>query len=295
VLFLASPVSDARESTEAASSPRVAHPPHSAAKKLKGFPTQRTAGVPLGWSPKRTINGSYNVNKAGAVIKDVRVFGDVNINARNVTLRRVDVVGGVIQNWVGSTCYTGLTVKRTTIRRAPGQATTGDFPALSTGGYVARRVAILGLPEGFRVGGASGGCGPVKIVNSYAKVTAPTICGDWHGDTLQGYDGADLDLRNSTLRLVEREDCGGTAPFFYADGGNGTVTINGLLVAGGGFSFRLGMPGTVTGLHIEKGSYSYGPISVVCDILSTWSADLADVRSGQPQPERSQRCNTDES
>ncbi len=235
------------------------------------------------------------MDRAGAVIKNIRVFGDVNINAPNVTLKRVEVVGGVIQNWVGRTCYTGLKVSRTTIRRAPGQATTGDFPALSTGGYVARRVAIIGLPEGFRVGGAEE-CGPVRIVNSYARVVSPTICDDWHGDALQGYDGAHLDLRNSTLRLVEREDCGGTAPFFYPDSqGNTSVSIDGLLVAGGGYSFRLGMPGTVTGLHIEKGSFSYGPIQVRCGLLSAWSAEIVDVRGGQPHRVGRQRCNTDAS
>jgi hypothetical protein len=73
------------------------------------------------------------------------------------------------------------------------------------------------------------------------------------------------------------------------------VSIDGLLVAGGGYSFRLGMPGSVSGLHIEQDAYGYGPIAVRCDLLSGWSADIADVRSGQPYPASGQRCNTDDS
>ena len=285
---LATPVvghSTAREPASAAHPERIA-------SKIKGFPTERTAGVPVGWKPKRTIQGDLEVGRRGAVIEDVRVFGDINVNAYDVTLKRVEVVGGVIQNWVGETCYTGMKVVRSTIRKAPDQQTSGDFPALSTGGYVARRVAIIDLPEGFRVGGASGGCGPVRIVDSYARVVSPTICGDWHGDALQGYDAGHLVLRNSTLRFVEREDCGGTAPFIF--GGSGSVSIDGLLVAGGGYSFRLGVPGDVVGLHIERKSYSYGPISVVCALVGEWHADIAEVRGGQPHPVRRQRCNTNE-
>jgi hypothetical protein len=257
-----------------------------------GFPTARTAGVPRGWTPRKTVDGDYTVSQPGAVVEDLRINGDLVIAARDVTVRRVEVVGGVVENWRGSTCNAGLKVVRTTIRRAPDQVTSGDFPALSSGGYTARRVAIIGLPEGFRVGGKDE-CGPVKIVNSYAKVVSPDECGDWHGDGLQGYDGGQLTLRSSTLKLVEREGCGGTAPFFYpADQGNTTVSIDGLLVSGGGYSFRLGMPGTVRGLHIQQGEFYYGPIDVRCSVLSSWQADIASVRNGQPAAVKSQRCNS---
>ena len=258
-----------------------------------GFPTSRTAGVPRGWTPARTVNGDVTVDRAGAVLHDVRILGDLVIAAPNVTVRRVEVVGGVVENWRGSECYSGLKVSRTTIRRAPDQVTTGDFPALSSGGYTARRVAIIGLSEGFRVGGKEE-CGPVKIVNSFAKVVSPDECGDWHGDALQGYDGGQLTLRNSVLKLIERDGCGGTAPFFYpADQGNSSVSIDGLLVSGGGYSFRLGMPGTVKNLHIEQGEFYYGPIDVRCSALSSWDADIADLKGGQPVAVKNQRCNSD--
>jgi hypothetical protein len=90
------------------------------------------------------------------------------------------------------------------------------------------------------------------------------------------------------------DDCGGTAPFFYPLGqGNTSVDIDGLVVAGGGYPFRLGTPGTVRGLHIVQDSWVFGPIDVNCDALSTWQADISVLKGGQPQSVRPQRCNTD--
>lgn len=262
--------------------------------RAHGFPTVRTAGVPRGWQPRRTVTGDVTVSKAGAVVEELRIVGgDLIIDAPDVTVRHVEVRGGVIDNFRGGTCQTGLKVRATTIRRAPGESTEGDFPALGVGGYTARRVAILGLPEGFRVGGKSD-CGGVKIVNSIAKVRSPDECGDWHGDALQGYDGGALVLRNTVLKLVERDGCGGTAPFFYPeDQGNTSVSVDGLVVEGGGYSFRLGTGGTVTGLHVVAGSYYYGPIDVRCGNLGAWSAGIAELENGgQPVDVRTLRCST---
>jgi hypothetical protein len=262
----------------------------------KRFPTRRTAGVPVGWKPKRTLDSTLTVSQPGAVVEDIRIVnGDLNIAAPNVTVRRVEVQGGVINNFAGSECASGLKLIAVTVRRAPGQVTEGDFSAIGVGGYTARRVEIVGLPEGFRVGGVDDNCGPVKVINSFALVTSPDVCEDWHGDGLQGYDGDSLTLRRSVLKMRMREDCGGTAPFFYpADQGNTSVNIDGLIVDGGGYPFRLGMPGTVRGLHIVQGSWVFGPIDVKCSVLSSWEADIAVLKGGQPKPVRGQRCNTEE-
>ncbi len=203
-----------------------------------GFPTAASAGVPAGWTPTRSITGNYTVDRAGAVVEDLRITnGSLIVNAPNVTLRRVEVRGGSIDNGVGSSCGNGLLIENSTVMRAPGQVTREDDLAIGTGGYTARNVKIDGLPEGFRVGGKSMGCGQVVIENSWARVVSPDVCGDWHGDGLQGYDGARVTIRNSYLELVERDDCGGTAPFFYpADQGNTSVDIDGLIVKGGGAS-----------------------------------------------------------
>lgn len=258
------------------------------------FPTARDTGVPRGWTPRRTIDGDHVVRRAGAVVRDLRVNGDLVIAAPDVTVERVDVVGGQINNWAGSGCQSGLKVRRTTIRRAPGQTTSGDDPAISAGGYRAYRVRIDGLPEGFRVGGKDE-CGPVVITRSYATVVSPDDCGDWHGDALQGYDGASVTVRSSRLELVEKDGCGGTAPFFYPAGqGNTRVDIDGLIVEGGGYSFRLGTPGTVRNLKIVRTGYYYGPIDVKCSALDDWQAEIVRLdQADQPVTVRRQGCNTE--
>lgn len=257
------------------------------------FPTADTAGVPEGWTPRSTFSGTYRVTQAGAVVEDIRVNGDIIVEAKNVTLRRVEVVGGRIDNFVGPTCQNGLLVEDSTVRRGSGSTTDGGTPAIGHGGFTARRVEINGLPEGFRVGGRGSGCGPVAIHDSYARVVRPDVCNDWHGDGIQGYDGPALTVRQTTLELIE-DGCGGTAPFFYPEGqGNQSVDIDGLLVSGGGISFRLGTPGAVQNLFIEKDTWYYGPIDVRCSRLSLWDADIATVSSsGSVTPVRSQPCNT---
>jgi hypothetical protein len=163
--------------------------------------------------------------------------------------------------------------------------------AVGTGGYTARGVEINGLPEGFRVGGNHSGCGPVVIEDSFARVVRPDVCGDWHGDGIQGYDGSQLTVRSTTLLLIE-DGCGGTAPFFYPDRqGNDSVDIDGLLVSGGGASFRLGTPGTVSNLFVEEDSWYYFPVDVLCSRLAHWEATIATVTSsGAVEPVRSQPC-----
>ena len=129
------------------------------------------------------------------------------------------------------------------------------------------------------------------IANSFAYVPSPATCNDWHGDSLQGYGGAALTLRNSVLVLDERNGCGGTAPFFYPGSqGNTSVDIAGLIVQGGGYSFRLGTPGSVQGLNIVDDWY-YGPIDVNCSLISSWSARIVTLdAAGQPVPVRNQSC-----
>lgn len=261
-----------------------------------GFPTRATAGVPAGWSPARSVTGDFVISTAGAVVEDLRVTnGTLIVNAPNVTLRRVEILGGGINNFQGSTCHNGLVIEDSTLTRSPGQRTSGDWPAVGTGGYTARNVKIDGLPEGFRVGGR-GDCGPVVIENSFGSVSSPDICNDWHGDGLQGYDGPALTIRNSVLEMLMRPDCGGTAAFFYPlSQGNTSVVIDGLIVSGGGYPFRLGMSGPVRNLNIVSNSWVYGPIDVKCSVVTEWSAQIVTLdANGQPRPVRTQPCNTEQ-
>src|SRR6478735_4084289 len=119
-------------SPSAAAPPSEAGAPAQARKSLGDL-----AGVPAGWQPRKERNG------------------DVIVAAPDVTLRRVEVVGGRIDNNAESDCFNGLRIVRSTVRAAPGQRTSDqDLYSIGTGGYTAQRVEILGTAEGFRVGGS---------------------------------------------------------------------------------------------------------------------------------------------
>jgi hypothetical protein len=266
---------------------------------ILGFPNPANTGVPNGWVPASTRYTDLRVTTSGAVVQDIRfVNATLIIDAPNVTVRRVEIQGGRINNVPNNTCRNGLVIEDTSIIRAPNQVTVwNDPPAVMHGGYTARRVEVIGLPEAFRVGGAgSFACGPVVIENSYVKVNSPDTCGDWHGDGVQGYDGPAVTIRNVTLDLDERSNCGGTAPYFYPrNQGNTSATVDRLLVRGGGYPFRQGMPGTVRGLKIVEGTWGYGPIDVRCSVLSAWEAQIVriDTNYQVTATVRSQPCNTE--
>jgi hypothetical protein len=215
------------------------------------FPTASSVGVPAGWAPATTRSG-WTITAPG-VYSDVRVNGSIQIRAQGVTLRRVEVVGGVINTVTGSTCYNGLVLEDVTVRAA-----TAGTGAVGPGGYTARRVALLGVGEGFRIGGRSdAGCGPVSISDSYVRLAKPTTvsCGDWHGDAVQGYDAPTATIRNTTLDARDNAGCG-TAGVFYGDAednGNQPLTVVRLLVFGG-VAYRPDTPHSTEGLRIVDGT-----------------------------------------
>ena len=124
------------------------------------------------------------------------------------------------------------------------------------------------------------------------RVVSPDSCSDWHGDGLQGYGGDKVIVRNSTFVMSVVGDCYGTAPFFYPKNqGNTSVDIDGMLVSGGGYPFRNGMPGTVKNLNVVDGSWVYGPVDVNCSALSAWQAQTVKLASdGSTTPVRSISC-----
>ncbi|WP_062118886.1 hypothetical protein [Aureimonas sp. AU40] len=263
----------------------------------KPFPNAATAGVPPGWQPRDTRESDVVVSQPGAVVEDLRIVdGNLLVDAENVTVRRVELLGGRIVNDPANACRNGLTVEDTSILPSRDKAKASEYPAITTGGYTARRVRIDGVAEGFRVGGVSHGCGPVTIEDSFVRVVSPEPCGDWHGDGIQGYDGPPLTVHNVTLHLDERPGCGGTAPFFYPDKqGNTSARIDGLLVQGGGYLFRLGVPASVRGLSIVAQSWGYGPIDVKCSAVGSWEAEIV-TAGADYQPKailRRQRCDTE--
>jgi thrombospondin type 3 repeat protein len=259
-----------------------------------GFPSPATTGVPAGWVPAQTLTSDLDVTTPGAVIQDVLLQNaDIVVDAPNVTIRRVRLQGGSITNFTGSPCQPGMVIEDSTIEPAPGQQFSSNTEGvIEVGGYTARRVKIWRRSEGFRSGAD---CGPVRIENSFASIATPDgTCS--HADGIQGAGAPWTTMINSTIDF--REVSCGTAPFFFPQGqGNDGVTIDRLLVMGGGYPFRLGAPGTVTGLKIVDKSWAYGPIAVNCAMLSSWNASIVTITSDYQiaRTVRSQPCSTDSS
>ena len=83
------------------------------------------------------------------------------------------------------------------------------------------------------------------------------------------------------------------ALFVPSDQGNTSATVKRLLVMGGGYPFRLGVPGSVSGLKIVAGSWQYEPVDVNCSaVLPNWNADIVKITSKYEvaRTVRSQSC-----
>lgn len=259
-----------------------------------GFPTPSTTGVPAGWAPKQTRTSELRITQPGAVVEDVLLQNaNIVVQAPNVTIRRVRMQGGWINNHVGRTCGNGLTIEDTTIEPPPGAANTAESEGvISYGGYTARRVKIVNRSEGFRVSGKPD-CGEVRIENSFAKIVIPDGRCDLHADGVQGYYGSHVTVVNTTIDFREA-GCGTAAFFVPGSQGNTSATVDRLLVMGGGYPFRLGVPGSVSGLRIVDGSWRYGPIQVGCSRLSGWEASIVRMTADYQVAGtvRAQPCNT---
>jgi len=260
---------------------------------LAGLPTPSTVGVPKGWAPKRTRTTDLVVTEPGAVVEDVLLQNaDLVVDAADVTIRRVKLQGGRIQNRPGSTCRNGMVIEDSTIEPPPGRPYSIESEGVvGYGGYTARRVEIWRRSEGFRDGGRSAGCGPVTIEDSFAKIVLPASHCEEHADGIQGFDGPPLTVVNTTIDFTEAA-CG-NAPFFVSEGqGNTRATIKGLLVIGGGIPFRLGVPGSVAGLKIADRSWHYAPVHVQCALVKPWDAHIVTVTRDYQiaSTRRPQRC-----
>ena len=237
---------------------------------------------------------SLTVSTAGQVVQNLRFTNgaSIQVNANNVVIRNVRLEGGTI-NWTGNR---NVLIEDTTVTARAGQTRTADREGvIGYGGGTLRRVQVTGRSEGVRDGDSA----PLTIEDSFIQVNAPptgtAVCNDWHGDALQGYgSGGTLTVRNTYFELNEDQCGGGTAPFFYPGRDNsGPVNADRVVVRGGGFSFRMSTPGSVTNLHIVD-DWGFGPISVKCSVVSPWSAWISTLDANyQPTPVRSQACNTE--
>jgi Bacterial TSP3 repeat len=250
---------------------QVAPPPSAAPAPSSAFPTPATTGVPDGWRPSATHNGTLTVSQAGTQINGMLVTGSIEVRAPNVTIRNSRVYGR-IYNQANNTMYNGLLVEDTEIGPDSGNnnQTAGS---LGSGGYVARRVHIHNSTEGFRVGGfnySRGVAGPVVIQDSFVDLDDNGSCA--HADGVQEFDwGPRLDINHNTIDM-RNVGCS-TAPIYLNNAGPKTVTNN--LIMGGSYSLRLHGGGSyeaVAGNRLVQGAWDHGPVLVdSCTGIANWS------------------------
>ena len=241
------------------------------------------------------------------MVQNILFTGGANllIEADNVTVRNVKFQGsGQIRGNSGTNpnCSNGALIENVSFEYPGGGYDPSGTPVIQWIGATVRRVEVQpGRSEGIFVGGKSEGCGPMTIQDTLIKIADGRNC-DLHADGIQGYDGNAVTIRN-VVADSSLANCG-TAPFFYPHSqSNTSADIDRLMVIGGGYSFRLGMPARVRGLRIGDNppgpygsghSWAYGPIDVRCSAMSEWDASIVnyDANYNITATIRSQPCNT---
>jgi len=243
--------------------------------------------VPAGWTPAETRSSDLTVSTPGAVVQDVRFTdgADIVVRADNVTIRRVDMQGGSITNQYGTApqgCGHNMMVEDATFEQIPDTFEPSDSPVIGEGSYTARRIEIDGRGEGPRLSD----CGPVNLEDSFIKIhgadPSTPACDVVHSDGVQGVAGRGVTAINNTI--IFQTSCG-TSPWYVGGAGaaypnTGRYDIDRLLVSGGGYVFRQGVAGSVTGLRIVNNSWVYGPLGDMdCSAISPWEAKLVTIDS----------------
>jgi hypothetical protein len=241
------------------------------------YPTEATTGVPAGWTPAQTLRSDVIITTPGTVVEDVRmVNASIWVRAANVTIRRVHMQGGRIDNSCcinqpydgryAGTSAPGMLVEDVSFTNPPGVAHTGDvYYRLGDSNYTARRVEILDQLEGFRSGaGDLPGAGEVTIEDSYVRLDTTTIgnpgCGG-HPDGVQGYVGYHATIRHNTIDLATTGGSCENGAVFIADSSRGADVVNNLLL-GGAFTLRPGDgPFRLIDNVIADGLWQYGPLA----------------------------------
>lgn len=174
-------------------------------------------GLPVGWSPRTTVNGDTTVRTAGALYEDVRFNGWVDVQAAGVTFRRCEINGGPD----GPSAYIGLLrvnnpanngtliedcLIRPTVKSPAWNGIVGHR-------FVARRVLVLDVVDVFEVYGPSTdrasdikvlveGCFGGDFLYCSQRET-PAGLGGWdgytHNDWCQIQSGRNIELRYNVM------------------------------------------------------------------------------------------------
>ena len=169
---------------------------------MSGYPTADNTGVPSG-STLTEHEGDLEINTPGAVVTDLRVSGTVWVNAPDVTLRRVVVVG------VGGTNAVEQRGARLRIQDSELSARKGTVVSQQAAGLVMIRNEVLG--DDFDIGLIEG---DAELYENYIAAAGVYVGGasdillernsfdlirlDDYGTSI-----TDVIIRNNSLRQVE--------------------------------------------------------------------------------------------
>lgn len=254
------------------------------------FPTASTVGLPSGWEPVTTLTGTaLFATEEGGVYEDYLVTDElIQIRADNITLRRCKVVNGSIWNDIVG-MVEGLVIEDCEVTADPaGEYPTGTSPsaAVGIGGFTMRNSKIVDTGEGFRLSGLTQGYGPTVIENCYIDCVGPAAPDDWHGDSMQAIDSPALHVINSVFKLgLDGAGTSGTSPFFWSDDQSGFLTVDGMIVQGGGYPFWCYTDASIEDLYIVEGSYEYQPYTVPTPVptFTSWDVHFCTLDgNGQP-------------
>lgn len=226
------------------------------------YPNPATTGVPAGTTLTRlslNIGGAYRVTKDNTVLDRVHIPGDLLITALNVTIKRSQIDGGVLDEYAGR--HYSFTISDSTVGPASGCLTA---PGVGEASFTATRVLIRGHGDGFRASGSN-----INIQDSYVKLCSNP--GD-HSDGIQTYiTGKNLTLNHTTIDQRGVRDI--TAPIFITDKQAENVTVTNNLVMGGTYTVQVkNVKGTaiVRYNRVVDHTWAYGPVEADCSTVQ-WS------------------------
>jgi hypothetical protein len=288
-----------------------------------GFPNDTTVGIAQfpGWEPdvvvEDQVDGWY-IDETDAVIEDVRYLNTpVIVRATNVTFRRCEFIGCILDNNYNTDLWNRMVVEDCTLKCDPPgfRPLVGhSLPSIATGGYTARRVALIDVTEGFRTGGSnytlqdeSDLLGKqVRLIDCYSRHTGPDPCTaqdgiDYHGDGLQTFDGAlggvPLVIRNCRFKSIDKRTteqpeeeplplCSGTSCIISGFHQSLEADVDGFLMGGAAATFAVESGGDFRNLYFEDDDWVFTPVSVSSDgwnRIGDWSALVCTLdANGQP-------------
>ncbi len=197
-----------------ARSPATTRPAPSASIK----PTRDNTGVPLGWTPKRTIskaNSYYDITQAGAVFEDVLFTCCVRVFAADVTFRRCSFVGnGVLNAYVALLSFNPEGVRNALVEDctiAPAQPDP-QWNGITGHDFTARRLNIRNVVDVFEIYNTANVSGEMNVLiegcygADFMYVSAskkPAGLSGWdgytHNDWCQIQGGSNITLRYNVM------------------------------------------------------------------------------------------------